>query len=80
MFVCGGVGDCKAYAYRQRERIVEDFTACNREFSENDASDPGGRIGPYLESRPDLRNCGFRLAFYCISIVSVSDYSFFFTD
>jgi hypothetical protein len=63
--VCGGVGDCKAYAFLQKERKVVDLTSRNRESSDNDASDPGGRIGPYLDNRPDLRNCDFKSLFLC---------------
>ncbi len=60
VFVCAGVGDCKAYAFLQKERKVIDLTSRNREASENDASDPGGRLGPYVDNQPDLRNCEIR--------------------
>jgi len=56
IFVCAGVGDCKAYAYLRREKKVRDFTAGTRANSNNDASDPGGRLGPYIDGGADLRN------------------------
>jgi len=57
VFVCAGVGDCKAYAYSQSTHTIIDFTSRSRANSGNDASDPGGRLGPYLGTgEPDLRN------------------------
>lgn len=50
------VGDCKVFHYSARTRIVTDITK-NSRFDVNDPSDPGGRIGPYLENgKPDFRN------------------------
>lgn len=50
------VGDCKVFHYSARTRIVSDITK-NSRFDVNDPSDPGGRIGPYLENgKPDFRN------------------------
>jgi len=57
VFVCCGVGDCKAYAYLKDERRVVDFTSTSRAWSKNDATDPGGRLGPFKQQKhPDLRN------------------------
>ena len=67
VFVCGGVGDCKAYVFLQKERCAIDLTSRNRESSDNDASDPGGRIGPYMDNRPDLRNCDIKWALLSLS-------------
>jgi hypothetical protein len=54
-FVCASVGDCKAYLWSKRTGQVQDITRCNR--SGVDATDPGGRIGPYLDGgAPDYRN------------------------
>lgn len=50
------VGDCKVFHYSARTRIIKDITE-NSRFDATDASDPGGRIGPYLANgRPDFRN------------------------
>lgn len=55
-FVFANIGDCKAFIWRHASGEVSDITATNRCGSSNNASDPGGRIGPYLQGRPDLRN------------------------
>jgi len=56
VFVGVSVGDCKAFHYSVRKKIVTDITAGNR-GAKNEISDPGGRIGPYLNNdEPDLRN------------------------
>ncbi len=48
--------DCKAYRWSHKTRKVCDITEGNR-TKICDATDPGGRIGPYLdEGTPDLRN------------------------
>jgi len=50
------VGDCKAFHWDSKTRQVTDITEGNRS-NLTDASDPGGRLGPYLEEgSPDLRN------------------------
>jgi len=55
-FVCLSVGDCKAFRWSFKTRKVCDITEGNR-TKICDATDPGGRIGPYLDERtPDLRN------------------------
>eukprot|EP00010_Vexillifera_abyssalis_P008882 CAMPEP_0201544274 /NCGR_PEP_ID=MMETSP0173_2-20130828/874_1 /ASSEMBLY_ACC=CAM_ASM_000268 /TAXON_ID=218659 /ORGANISM="Vexillifera sp., Strain DIVA3 564/2" /LENGTH=520 /DNA_ID=CAMNT_0047952335 /DNA_START=33 /DNA_END=1595 /DNA_ORIENTATION=- len=55
-FICCSVGDCKAFAYSVSKNKVHDITFGNR-FNVNDATDPGGRLGPYLaDGEPDLRN------------------------
>jgi len=56
-FIGIGVGDCKAYhiSFKESEIVVLDITFGSRKES-NDPSDPGGRLGPYLEGHPDLRN------------------------
>jgi len=55
-FLCASVGDCKCFRWSKTARTVEDITHGNRQNVSN-ASDCGGRIGPYLEGDlPDLRN------------------------
>jgi hypothetical protein len=53
--VCVSLGDCKAFHYSQRLRTFTDITEGNRQ-NLTDARDPGGRLGPYIEANPDLRN------------------------
>jgi hypothetical protein len=67
-FVCASVGDCKAFLYRPSAHDIERSTPAElvgefRDITESnrtdlrDASDCGGRMGPFLsEGRPDLRN------------------------
>lgn len=55
VFVCVSLGDCKAFHYSQRTQQFTDITEGNRQ-NLTDARDPGGRLGPYLEAEPDLRN------------------------
>eukprot|EP01105_Mastigella_eilhardi_P018901 TRINITY_DN4412_c0_g1_i3.p1 TRINITY_DN4412_c0_g1~~TRINITY_DN4412_c0_g1_i3.p1 ORF type:complete len:473 (-),score=85.16 TRINITY_DN4412_c0_g1_i3:326-1561(-) len=51
-----GVGDCKAFHWSAAMHRITDITRGNRR-NLNDPSDPGGRIGPFLEGGlPDLRN------------------------
>eukprot|EP01104_Vermistella_antarctica_P015048 TRINITY_DN4860_c0_g1_i2.p1 TRINITY_DN4860_c0_g1~~TRINITY_DN4860_c0_g1_i2.p1 ORF type:complete len:1810 (-),score=454.74 TRINITY_DN4860_c0_g1_i2:90-5519(-) len=69
------VGDCKAFHYRAKDGAVRDVTYNNRCLSE-DASDCGGRLGPYMDgNKPDLRN--YKLSFYAVEdndlIMLVSD-------
>jgi len=55
-FMGVSVGDCKAFRWSNKNRKVIDITEGNRS-SLSDPTDPGGRIGPYLEEgAPDLRN------------------------
>jgi len=76
VFICAGVGDCKAYAFSQRKRSVTDFTSRSRAKSANDASDPGGRLGPYDEyGQPDLRNIDC-----CVIEVQEGDLIFILSD
>jgi len=50
------IGDCKCYLYNHKTRKVREVTRGNRGLS-TDASDPGGRLGPYVgNGQPDLRN------------------------
>jgi len=61
-FICGSVGDCKAFHWSHETKIVKDITIGNRQ-NLLDARDPGGRLGPYVaEGEPDLRNLA---VFYC---------------
>lgn len=56
MFVCISVGDCKAFHLERETNKIHEITKGSRTVA-LDASDPGGRIGPYLENgAPDLRN------------------------
>jgi len=54
-FICGSVGDSKAYLWSQKSNNIIDITAGNRN-NLTDASDPGGRLGPYVDDGPDFRN------------------------
>ncbi|PRP82669.1 protein phosphatase 2C-related protein [Planoprotostelium fungivorum] len=55
-FVCISVGDCKAFHYSAQTKRVIDITEGNR-GNLQDASDPGGRLGPTSDiGEPDLRN------------------------
>jgi len=50
------IGDCKCYLFNHRTRKVREVTRGNRGVAV-DASDPGGRLGPYVgNGQPDLRN------------------------
>eukprot|EP01127_Copromyxa_protea_P023880 TRINITY_DN9166_c0_g1_i1.p1 TRINITY_DN9166_c0_g1~~TRINITY_DN9166_c0_g1_i1.p1 ORF type:complete len:1278 (-),score=216.41 TRINITY_DN9166_c0_g1_i1:172-4005(-) len=55
-----GVGDCKAFHFKIAEGAVSvsEITVGSRSGSNiNDATDPGGRLGPQLTNgQPDLRN------------------------
>jgi hypothetical protein len=54
-FICGSLGDCKAFLYSPKSKTAVDVTARNR--GGIDAKDPGGRLGPYLDGgAPDVRN------------------------
>jgi hypothetical protein len=56
LFACVNVGDCKAFVVCPNTQTINEVTRCNRSNAK-DASDPGGRLGPYLdEGAPDLRN------------------------
>lgn len=52
-FLCGSVGDCKAFVWNKHTGAVTDVTLGNRCA---DTRDPGGRLGPYIGKDPDLRN------------------------
>ena len=56
LFACVNVGDCKAFHVSPETQSIMEVTRCNRSNAK-DATDPGGRLGPYLdEGAPDLRN------------------------
>lgn len=55
MFVVASLGDCKAFHYMHRSNEFTDITEGNRQ-NLTDARDPGGRLGPYIDGGPDLRN------------------------
>ena len=60
-FIYGSVGDCKAVHWSVKTKKFTDITLNNRLFTTN-ATDSGGRLGPYLPGDlPDLRN--FELGF-----------------
>ena len=62
-FVCASVGDCKAFHYSVRTKQVTEVTTGNR--GSLDATDPGGRLGPYIgRGEPDLRNLRLYFAVY----------------
>lgn len=47
-FVFANVGDCKVFHYDAKRGTVVDLTEANRV---TDASDPGGRLGPYINEK-----------------------------
>lgn len=51
--VIATVGDCKVFAMGEDGTV--DITFGNRR-NISDARDPGGRLGPYIDDNPDLRN------------------------
>eukprot|EP01111_Echinosteliopsis_oligospora_P010716 TRINITY_DN3396_c0_g1_i1.p1 TRINITY_DN3396_c0_g1~~TRINITY_DN3396_c0_g1_i1.p1 ORF type:complete len:567 (-),score=176.41 TRINITY_DN3396_c0_g1_i1:303-2003(-) len=55
IFVCVSLGDCKAFHFSQSKQEFKDITQGNRQ-NLTDARDPGGRLGPYINEGPDLRN------------------------
>ena len=54
--MCASVGDCKAFLYSPTKKTAIDITLGNR--AHLDATDPGGRLGPFVgrSGDPDLRN------------------------
>lgn len=52
-YICACVGDCKTLIWNNTDKIFRDLTLGNRCA---DVRDPGGRLGPYLDYNPDLRN------------------------
>lgn len=55
-FVCVNVGDCKAFLFRSSTQEVFEINVGSRSDAA-DATDPGGRLGPFLaENSADLRN------------------------
>lgn len=61
--VCiASIGDCKCFHWDVATKRVHDITAGSRSDA-TDASDPGGRLGPYLAGGlPDTRNLSLRYA------------------
>ena len=53
VWICASVGDCKAMLWNAASGRITDVTMDNRCA---DMRDPGGRLGPYGGSDPDLRN------------------------
>merc|ERR1712137_181934 len=56
VFIFASIGDCKAFLWDSKKQSVEELTPDSRGDSFLDASDCGGRIGPYINGGPDLRN------------------------
>ena len=56
VFIFASIGDCKAFLYDKKKKTVEELTPDSRGENFMDASDCGGRIGPYIDGGPDLRN------------------------
>lgn len=74
VFVCVSLGDCKAFHFSQRTQQFTDITEGNRQ-NLTDARDPGGRLGPYIDADPDLRN----LHLY-YRVVEPDDFIFLLSD
>ena len=69
-FVFANVGDCKVFHYDAKRGTVVDLTEANRV---TDASDPGGRLGPYInEKDPGMDS------FFLFFISSLSPFPFRF--
>ncbi len=64
-FVCASIGDCKAFLYSPKEKKATDITLGNR--AGLDATDPGGRLGPFVgrTGDPDLRNLHLYFSLCC---------------
>mmetsp|Transcript_1556 Transcript_1556/g.5485 ORF Transcript_1556/g.5485 Transcript_1556/m.5485 type:complete len:745 (+) Transcript_1556:203-2437(+) len=56
VFVFASVGDCKAFLWVDKYQRIEELTPDSRNENAADASDCGGRLGPYIDGGPDLRN------------------------
>lgn len=56
VFVFASVGDCKAFLWVNKHQRIEELTPDSRNENAADASDCGGRLGPYIDGGPDLRN------------------------
>ena len=55
IFVSCNLGDCKAFYYSKQTKKVRDITLNTRDNIQ-ESGDPGGRLGPRGDSKPDLRN------------------------
>jgi len=56
VWVCVSIGDCKAFHYSAKTKVVRDLTQGNRK-NIYDPKDCGGRLGPYVgNGGPDLGN------------------------
>ena len=56
VFVFASIGDCKAFLWQSKHKRIEELTPDSRNENFLDASDCGGRVGPYIEGGPDIRN------------------------
>ena len=56
VFIFASIGDCKAFLWQSRKKRIEELTPDSRNENFLDASDCGGRVGPYIEGGPDTRN------------------------
>jgi hypothetical protein len=65
VFILANIGDCKAYKYSTKSKKMEEITKETRRDSPCDASDCGGRIGPYINNNPDLRNLSMNITHCC---------------
>lgn len=56
-FVCASVGDCKVFKISSKTGLVSDISTTRAGNASVDATDCGGRIGPFLDGgKPDFRN------------------------
>ena len=75
ILIFANIGDCKAFAYRAKTNKIEEITKDTRKESPSDVCDCGGRLGPYINDGPDLRNLKLFLTPF-----SVGDYLFVCSD
>lgn len=55
-FVCASVGDCKSFKVSSSTKKVTDVSTRRSGNASIDATDCGGRIGPFNDDKPDFRN------------------------
>lgn len=56
-FVCASVGDCKVFRLSAKTGFISDISSLRSGNASIDATDCGGRIGPFLDGgKPDFRN------------------------
>lgn len=75
LFVCGVIGDVRAYHYsRRKNQVLEITEGASRDIT--DPRDAGGYLGPYSDQgKPDLRNKN-----YCVVPCEEGDFVFLLSN